>query len=144
MIKIAQEKSFEKKVKKWLEKQGIYPLGTPEQDITVPPCGYYEKRWGGGIYTKKGLPDLHVVVNGINIDAELKAPNGKPSELQEHNVVQINQSGSISMILYPEGFQNFKNIVEGLIQCKCHIQELKHLKVVNSNTKCDILTEFKH
>ena len=144
MIKIAQEKNFENKIKKWLEKQGIYALGTPEQDITLPPLGYYEKRWGGGIYTKKGLPDLHIVVNGISIDAEVKAQNGKPSELQKHNVVQINQSGSISMILYPEGFQSFKNIVEGLIQCRYHIQELKHLKTVNSNTKCDILTEYKH
>ena len=140
---MAAEKSFEKKVKKWLEKQGIYALGTPKQDMDIAPIGYYEKRWGGGVYTKKGLPDMHIVVNGINIDAELKAPNGKPSELQEHSVVQINQSGSIAMVLYPEGFQNFKNLVEGVMQCKCHIQELKHLKTVNSNIKCDILTEFK-
>ena len=144
MIKIAAEKSFENKIKRWLEKQGIYPLGTPEQNMVIPPCGYHEKRWGGGIYTKKGLPDLHIVVNGINVDVEVKAPNGKPSELQMHNVVQINQSGSISMILYPEGFENFKKIMEGLIQCKCHIQELIHIKTVNSSTKCDILTKYEH
>ncbi len=95
------------------------------------------------MYTKKGLPDLHIVVNGINIDVEVKAPNGRPSELQKHNVVQINQSGSIAMILYPDGFENFKRIVEGVIQCRCHIQELKHLKDVHSGTKCDILTEFR-
>ena len=140
---MAQEKSFEKKIKKWLEKQGIYALGTPKQDITVPPCGYWEKRWGGGVYTKKGLPDLHIVVNGINIDAEIKAPNGKPSELQKHNVVQINQSGSIAMVLFPEGFEQFKKIVEGVIQCKCHIQELNALKDAHSGTKCDILTEYE-
>ena len=140
---MAQEKSFENRLKKWLEKQGIYPLETPKQEITVPPCGYYEKRWGGGIYTKKGLPDMRIVVNGINIDAELKAPTGKPSELQKRNVVQINQSGSIAMVLYPDGFENFKKIVEGVMQCKYHIQELKHLKDVHSGTKCDILTEYK-
>ena len=140
---MAAEKSYENKIKRWLEKQGIYALGTPEQDITIPPCGYYEKRWGGGIYTKKGLPDMHIVVNGINVDAEIKAPFGKPSELQKHNVVQINQSGSISMVLYPEGFESFKKIVEGLIQCKCHIQELNNLKTVNSNTRCDILTKYE-
>lgn len=140
---MAQEKSFEKRIKKWLEKQGVYSLGTPKQDMTVQPCGYWEKRWGGGVYTKKGLPDLHIVINGINIDAEIKAPNGRPSELQKHNVVQINQSGSIAMILYPEGFENFKNIILGVIQCKCHIQELKHLKDVHSGTKCDILTEYE-
>ena len=140
---MAAEKSFENKVKKWLEQQGIYPLGTPEQKITIPPCGYYEKRWGGGVYTKKGLPDMHIVVNGINIDAELKAPNGRPSELQKHNVVQINESGSIAMILYPDGFENFKRIVEGVIQCRCHIQGLTHLKDVHSGIKCDILTKYR-
>ena len=111
--------------------------------MTVSPCGYYEKRWGGGVYTKKGLPDMHIVVNGINIDAELKAPNGRPSELQKHNVVQINQSGSIAMILYPDGFEKFKNIILGVIQCRCHIQELNALKGVHSDTKCDIVTEYK-
>ena len=140
---MAQEKLFENRLKKWLEKQGIYPLGTPKQNMTVPPCGYYEKRWGGGVYTKNGLPDMHIVVNGINIDAELKAPNGKPSELQKHNVVQINQSGSIAMILYPDGFENFKKIVEGVMSCRCHIQELTHLKDVLSGTKCDIVTKYK-
>lgn len=140
---MAAEKNFENKIKKWLEKQGIYPLGTPKQNITVPPCGYYEKRWGGGVYTKKGLPDLHIVVNGINIDAELKAPNGRPSELQKHNVVQINQSGSVAMVLYPDGFENFKKIVEGVKLCKCHIQELKHLKSVHTDIKCDIMTDLK-
>lgn len=140
---MAAEKSFENRLKKWLEKQGIYALGTPKQDMTVQPCGYYEKRWGGGIYTKKGLPDMHIVVNGINIDAELKAPTGKPSELQKHNVVQINQSGSIAMVLYPDGFEQFKEIIRGLIKCRCHIQGLNALKAVHSGTKCDILTEYE-
>ena len=140
---MAAEKNFENRLKKWLEKQGIYPLGTPKQKMHTTPCGYYEKRWGGGVYTKKGLPDLHIVVNGINIDAEVKAPNGKASDLQKHNVVQINQSGSIAMVLFPDGFENFKKIVEGVIQCRCHIQELNYLKDVLSDTKCDIVTEYK-
>ena len=129
-------------MKKWLEKQGVYPLGTPKQNITVEPCGYYEKRWGGGVYTKKGLPDLHIVINGINLDVEVKAPNGKPSELQKHNVVQINQSGSVAMILYPDGFETFKKIVEGVISCRCHIQELNALKDAHSGIRCDILTKY--
>jgi hypothetical protein len=143
VFSIGNEKNFENRLKKWLEKNGIYPLGTPKQDMIVSPIGYYEKRWGGGIYTKKGLPDLHIVVNGINIDAELKAPKGTPSDLQRHNVVQINQSGSIAMILYPDGFESFKKIMEGVMSCKFHIQELKHLKDVHSDTKCDILTEYE-
>lgn len=137
---MAAEKNFENKVKKWLESIGVYSLGTGKDKMTVVPCGYYEKRWGGG-YSKAGLPDLHIVVNGINLDAELKASNGRPSELQKQKVVQINRSGSIAIILYPEGFENFKNIVKGVKECSFPIAELNALKSVNSNSKCDTLTE---
>ncbi len=136
---MAAEKNFENHLKTWLKGQGIYPLGMERHKITVPPCGYYEKRWGGG-YSQAGLPDMHIVVNGINIDAELKASNGRPSELQRHNVIQINESGSVAVILYPEGFDSFKEIIEGVKKCNGHIQELKHLKNAHSGTKCDTLT----
>lgn len=89
---MASEKLFENKVKRYLESKGIYALGTPKQNITVPVIGYYEKRWGGGQFAKSGLPDLHCVVNGISIESELKAPNGKPSELQLKHLDFINQS----------------------------------------------------
>ncbi len=136
---MAAEKNFENRVKKWLQESGIYPLGTAKDRMPVPPIGYYEKRWGGG-YSKAGLPDMHIVVNGISLDVELKASTGKPSELQKHNIIQINNSGSIAMILYPEGFEQFKKIMKGVIQCKAHIQQLNALKAANANIKCDILT----
>ena len=96
---MAQEKSFETKVKRFLESNGIYPFGTPTQNITVPVVGYYEKRWGGGQFSKSGLPDLHVVVKGRSIESELKAPNGKPSVLQLKNLELINLSESVGHIL---------------------------------------------
>lgn len=108
---MAQEKSFEKKLKKWLESQGIYALGTPKQKMTTEPCGYWEKRWGGGKYTKAGLPDMHIVVNGISIEAELKAPNERPSELQKQKLNQIDNAGCIAVVLYPKDFENFKNLI---------------------------------
>ena len=138
---MAAEKQFENKVKRWLESQGVYAIGTAEDKMNVPPCGYYEKRWGGG-YAKTGLPDLHIVVNAINIDVELKAPNGRPSEVQKQKIVQINKSGSVGIILKPDGFEHFKKIVEGVISCRCHIQELNALKDVHSDIKCDILTKY--
>ena len=137
---MAAEKNFENRLKKWLESIGVYPLGTEKQKMIVPPIGYYEKRWGGG-YSKAGLPDMHIVVNGISIDAELKASNGRPSELQKHNIKQINGSGSIAMILYPEGFEEFKSIVKGVKECNAHIAGLNVLKNALSSTKCVILTE---
>lgn len=137
---MAAEKNFENRVKKWLQGLGVYPLGYAADKMTVPPIGYYEKRWGGG-YTKSGLPDMHIVVNAISIDVELKASNGRPSELQKHNIRQISQAGSIAMILYPEGFEEFQKIVKGVIECKVHIQWLNALKAVNENSKCDMLTD---
>lgn len=137
---MAAEKNFENRLKNWLESEGIYPIGIEKQKITLKPCGYYEKRWGGG-YSKKGLPDMHIVVNGINIDAELKASNGRPSDLQKHNIIQVNSSGSIAMILYPEGFEEFKSIVKGVKECNGHIAELNALKNALSSSKCVILTE---
>jgi hypothetical protein len=38
---MAAEKSFEEKLKKWLETEGIYALGTPKQEMMFPSCGYY-------------------------------------------------------------------------------------------------------
>lgn len=108
---MAAEKLFEEKLKKWLESEGIYPLGTARQDMTVPPCGFYCKRWGGGKYVKSGLPDMQIVVNGINLEVELKAPNGKPSDLQIQKLNQIDDAGCIALVLYPKDFENFKWLV---------------------------------
>lgn len=108
---MAQEKSFEEKLKKWLESEGIYPLGTGQQDMVAEPCGYWEKRWGGGKYIKSGMPDMHIVVNCISIEVELKAPKGRPSELQIQKLNQIDDAGCISMVLFPKDFENFKKLI---------------------------------
>ena len=108
---MAAEKNFEESLKRWLESEGIYSLGTGEQDMVAKPCGYWEKRWGGGKYTKAGMPDMHIVVNGISIEIELKAPNGKPSELQIQKLNQIWDAGCISMVLFPKDFDKFKRLI---------------------------------
>lgn len=109
---MAAEKSFEERLKKWLESEGIYALGTPRQEMTVPPCGYWEKRWGGGKYIKSGMPDMHIVVNGISVEVELKAPNGRPSELQIQKLNQIDDAGCISMVLFPKDFEKFQRLIQ--------------------------------
>ena len=135
---MGQEKNFENRLKEWLQSEGIYPLGFSKNKMTVEPCGYYEKRWGGG-YSQKGLPDMHIVVNGINIDVELKASNGRATELQKHNIIQINQSGSVGVLLFPDGFNKFKELVKGVKSCNGHIAELKRLKNALINSSCIIL-----
>lgn len=112
---MAAEKKFEQRIKKWLATQGIYALGTPVQNMEVPPVGYWEKRWGNKM-TASGLPDLHIVIKGQSLEFELKAPNGKASELQKHMVEQIIKSKCQGAILYEyqedipdDGFQYYIN-----------------------------------
>ena len=126
---MASEKQFERKVKSWLRQ--LQKEGQPIKFIKI---------WGGG-YQKAGIPDLICCINGIYFEVELKASNGRPTDLQEHNIKLTNSANGIGMILYPEGFEQFKAIVKGAIKCNSHIQELTALKAVNSNTKCVILTK---
>jgi hypothetical protein len=132
---MAAEKSFETRLKAWLESEGIYALGTPAQDMVTPPCGYWEKRWGGGKYIKSGMPDMHIVVNGISIEAELKAPNGRPSELQIQKLNQIDDAKCIALVLYPKDFEKFQKLVR-------HIKGY-HMEMPNIATYCGLERGWK-
>lgn len=93
---MAQEKQFEDKVKKYLREQGCWLL----------------KYWGGGGYTKSGIPDLLVCCKGWFFGVELKAPNGKPSDLQVYNLRKIDSAGGRAILLYPKDFDLFKRLIE--------------------------------
>lgn len=92
---MAGEKTFENKVKAFLADQGCW----------------FVKYWGGGEFTKAGIPDLLICCNGKFLGVELKAKNGKPSELQKWNIAKIKEAGGVGLILYPDGFEAFKNII---------------------------------
>ena len=62
-------------------------------------------------YTKSGIPDLLVCCNGSFVAVEVKAPNGKPSELQKMNIEKINDIYGYGVILYPEQFDDFKELI---------------------------------
>lgn len=136
---MAAEKSFENRLKNWLHTVGVYPAGMPNDKQTEPPMGWYLKTWGGG-FQKSGIPDMLMCVNGIFIAAELKSSVGKPTELQVKNIQMVNSGGGIGLVVYPEGFEQFKEIIKGVIQCNFHIAELKHLCNAHTSTKCDTLT----
>lgn len=109
---MAAEKTFENKVKRFLQSEGIYPLGTPQQKMNnLLPYGYYEKRWGSK-FTKSGLPDLSISVKGRTVEVEIKAENGKPSELQKFMILQMRTARTIAIILYPDDFEDFKNLIK--------------------------------
>lgn len=123
---MAGEKLFENKVKRFLKE--------------FPNLIWFTKIWGGG-FQKSGIPDLICCVNGVFVTVELKASSGHPSELQKYNTKLINQVGGIGVILYPEGFENFKKLILGVINCNSHIQGLNALKNALSSTKCVIWTK---
>lgn len=136
---MAEEKNFEKRLKNYFHSVGIYPAGYPTDRMKIPIKGWYTKIWGGG-FQKSGIPDIICCVNGFMIAAELKGSDGRPSELQKRNVSRINKSGGIAVILYPQGFEQFKELLTGVMCCNSHIQELDVLKSANSSTKCNIWT----
>ena len=45
---------------------------------------------------------------------EVKAQNGKPSELQLHTINKIREAGGFAFVLYPSGFDTFKKFIKGL------------------------------
>ena len=96
---MAQEKSFENKLKRYLESLGCYNFGTPKHQMKEPIIGYYEKRWGGGQFSKSGLPDIHMVLHNCSVELELKAPNGVPSAIQLKNLSMITEAGCLGYVL---------------------------------------------
>lgn len=136
---MAAEKQFENKIKKYLHSVGVYQAGTPTNKMQSDQVGWFTKIWGGG-YQKSGIPDLVLCVNGFFISVEVKSSVGKASELQKMNTSRINRSNGIGIILFPNGFDDFKQLIKGVIACKYHIQELNSLRETHSNTSCVILT----
>ena len=49
--------------------------------------------------------------NGYFVAVEVKAQNGKPSELQKWNIKKINEIGGIGVVLYPDQFDQFKELI---------------------------------
>ena len=107
---MAAEKNFETRLKKWLQTEGIYPFGTPKNKMQAIPIGYYEKRFANRM-TKSGLPDMHICVKGMSVEAEIKAEDGTPSEMQLFMINQIRTSGGFAFVVYPSGFDKFKKLI---------------------------------
>lgn len=97
---MADEKLFENKIKKYLKDRGCY----------------FFKYWGGGQFTKAGVPDIIACVNGYFIGIEVKGPRGRPSPLQIHNLRQIDVAGGFAVLIYPDNWELFKNFIDCLFK----------------------------
>lgn len=93
---MAQEKNFENRIKDFLKRQGCW----------------FVKYWGGGQYTKKGVPDLLVCCNGRFIGIEVKAEKGRASPLQKYNLQMIDKSGGYGILLFPDQYELFRHFIQ--------------------------------
>lgn len=94
---MGSEKIFENKIKRYLTEHGIWHV----------------KYFANG-FTKSGIPDLLCSVNGHFLAIEVKAENGRPSELQLHHIEKIKQSGGYAVIVKPSQFDELKELIEEL------------------------------
>lgn len=108
---MGQEKNFEEKIKNFLKSKGCWYVK------------YFANRM-----TKSGIPDILACVNGYFIGIEVKAEKGKPSELQYYHQEQIRKSGGISIILYPDQFEDFKKLINGLLNNGEEYELLAHTR----------------
>lgn len=94
---MGQEKTFENKIKDFIEDSG----------------GWYVKFFANN-YTRKGIPDILASINGYFVGIEVKADKGHPSALQLHQIDRIRKSGGFAFVLYPSAYEKFQQFVEGL------------------------------
>ena len=94
---MAAEKNFENRLKQFLESEGCWFV-----------------KFFANAYTKSGIPDILCCCNGYFVAVEVKAPNGKPSELQKYNIKWINTQNGYGVILYPNQFDDFKEMIKAL------------------------------
>lgn len=92
------EKSFENKIKRFLTDRGCWHVK------------YFANRM-----TKSGVPDILACVNGRFVAIEVKASNGHPSELQIWNRDKIREAGGIAIIVYPEQWEDFVDLINELV-----------------------------
>lgn len=91
------EKTFENKIKKFIEGQGGWQV-----------------KFFANSFTKNGIPDILACVNGYFLAVEVKAQNGHPSELQLHHCNEIRKAGGFAYVVYPSGFEKLKSIIDDL------------------------------
>ena len=96
------EKSFENKIKAYIKGKG----------------GWQVKFFANSM-TKKGVPDILACINGKFFGIEVKAQNGKPSELQLAQCRKIREAGGIAIVVYPSAWDQLKNLIDNPEQIEC-------------------------
>ena len=82
---------------------------------------------------------MHVVINGYSIELELKAPNGKPSELQLKNLDLVVSSGSYGFILV----ENYKTVIRLEKYINDNYPQYSHINVIDFEYFKDLCDSLK-
>lgn len=90
---MAQEKSFENKIKQYIRERG----------------GYVLKTFGNG-WQQSGTPDLICCINGQFVAIEVKSNKGVPTKLQDKRIDEIRSAGGVAMVVRPADWEKLKNI----------------------------------
>lgn len=95
---MALEKMYENKIKHYLKDHGCY-----------------EVKYHGNKFSTSGTPDILACVNGYFLGIEVKAPDGKPTELQLQKIKDIRRAGGFAFVAYPSGWFRLKAVIDGLL-----------------------------
>lgn len=117
MIRIAEEKNFENKIKKYLKDNNCWCV-----------------KFFANSFTKKGIPDILACVNGYFVGIEVKASRGTPSELQKYNIAKINESMGIAILLYPKQYGKFVNLIHHLLNSE-EMEAFRLCKQINDESR---------
>ncbi len=101
-----REKMFENKIKRYLKERGAYCV-----------------KYFGCSYSTSGTPDLLCAINGYFLAIEVKAPEGRASELQLAKIDEIRKAGGFAYVVYPSGWDRLKAIIDGLLIEKFNREE---------------------
>lgn len=96
---IMREKRFELKIRKYIDELG----------------GWHVK-FMGNAFTKAGTPDLLCCIGSRFVAIEVKAQNGKPSELQIHALDAVHNAGGFAILAYPDMWQELKTLLEAIAE----------------------------
>lgn len=105
---MAAEKAFENRIKNYLKAHGCWFVK------------YFANRM-----TKSGVPDILACVNGFFVGIEVKAQNGSPSELQLWNRDKIREANGISIVVYPDQWEDFTLMIDDLLYYPKHINTIR-------------------
>jgi len=74
---------------------------------------YFVMPMGTG-YGKAGVPDFVVCAYGHFVGIEAKAGKGKPTALQDANMVQIVRAGGLTLVVNEQTFPQLENMLHEL------------------------------